>query len=67
MMPLATVNLKVFYGQLRHAQILIFLLQLHKKYMFRTLMFNINPSPVHENAYIKLNKLIDYKIIHFFH
>jgi hypothetical protein len=35
--------------------------------MFRTLMFNINPSPVHENAYIKLNKLIDYKIIHFFH
>ena len=29
-------------------------------------MFNINPSPVHENAYIKLNKLIDYKIIHFF-
>jgi len=39
-----------------------FLLQLHKKYLFRTLIFNIYPSPVHENAYIKINKLVDYKM-----
>jgi len=39
-----------------------FLLQLHKKYLFRTLIFNIYPSTVHENAYIKINKFIDYKM-----
>ena len=61
---------RFFYGQLRHAQILIFLLQSHKKSLFRTLIFNIHHSPVHDDACIKLNtkcKLIDYKIIHFFH
>jgi hypothetical protein len=41
---------RFFYEQSRHAQILIFLLQLHiKKYLFRTHIFNIYPSPVHEN------------------
>jgi hypothetical protein len=39
-----------------------FLLQVHTTYLFWTLIFNIYPSPVHENAYIKINKLIDYKM-----
>ena len=48
---------RCFYGQLRQAQILI-PLTITKK----TLIFNIYPSPVHENAYIEFNKLIDYKM-----
>ena len=49
-----TVKLKILYGQLRLVQILI-----------RTLIFNIYPIPVHENAYIRINKLV--VISHFFH
>ena len=64
MMPLATVKLEDFLWTAKTCSNLNSSYNYIKKYLFRTFIFNIYPSPVHENAYeyIKINKLIHYKV-----
>jgi hypothetical protein len=62
MIPLVTVKLEDFLWTTKTCSNHNSSYNYIKKYMFRTLIYNIYPSPVHENAHIKINKLIDYNM-----
>jgi hypothetical protein len=63
MMPLATVKLGKKIMDSEDMFKSLFLLQLHKNICFELSFLTFISSPVHENSYIKINKLIDYKML----